>query len=113
MYYNLVLLWNEMYFCSERWLSNQQMVNKFSEPEDKWLEYWCHVWINRAVGKTDMDYNIVLSEICSRFWALNHVSDALVSCRGFGVLFLSLTITTNSDWPEMGECLDPSQDISD
>lgn len=45
----------------------------------------------------------------SRAWAAEQVADALALCREYGKPSLFLTMTTNSQWPEIVSVLQPHQ----
>jgi Helitron helicase-like domain at N-terminus/PIF1-like helicase len=49
----------------------------------------------------------------SRAWSSNQVADALALCRQFGRPTLFLTMTTNPQWPEIVQRLQPGQTAAD
>jgi hypothetical protein len=49
----------------------------------------------------------------SRAWATSEVADSLAICRSKGKPSFFITITTNPNWPEIVERLQPGQSASD
>ncbi|RPB06712.1 hypothetical protein P167DRAFT_471153, partial [Morchella conica CCBAS932] len=53
------------------------------------------------------------SFLCSRAWASNEVADSLAICQSRGKPSFFITITTNPNWPEIKERLNPGQNALD
>lgn len=64
---------------------------------------------------TEIGFQNILpvSFLGSRAWAAEQVADALALCRKFGKPSIFLTMTTNPQWPEITEVLQPHQTASE
>lgn len=116
----------------QQWQSlfNLWLTNMYSHTEEQWLayilqEHWFHgheVHANDAIAAGNNDNNeedfhpdikLPASFVSSQAWSSEQTTDAMALSQNFGKLTFFCTMTFNPDWPEVQECLEPGQSISD
>jgi len=111
-YYPLDLLQNHDHFCFLGRLNNGYLVDMFSQMDDECSQYRHQGLINRAGGDKDIDYHVGPTCIGSKAGASEQIADLLALCHQYGRPALFITVTTNSNWPEIREHLYPGQNAS-